>query len=75
MPRRMTYRQIADDIAARIATGEYPPESKIPSYSQLSQLYSVSIATVQRALLVLHAKSVVYGEPGRGVYVKGHDDS
>ncbi|MEW2384025.1 winged helix-turn-helix domain-containing protein [Micromonospora sp. NPDC047707] len=73
MPRRMTYRQIADDIAARIATGEYPPESKIPSYSQLAVLYSVSIATVQRALMVLHAKGVIYGEPGRGVFVKGHD--
>lgn len=75
MPRRMSYRHIADDIAARIATGEYPPESKIPSYSQLSELYSVSVATVQRALLVLHARGVVYGEPGRGVYVQGHDHS
>lgn len=74
MPRRMTYRQIADDIAARIATGEYPPESKIPSYSQLSALYSVSVATVQRALVVLHAKGIIYGEPGRGVFVKDHDE-
>ncbi|MFI7075505.1 winged helix-turn-helix domain-containing protein [Micromonospora sediminicola] len=73
MPRRMTYRQIADDIAARVATGEYPPESKIPSYSQLSALYSVSIATVQRAILVLHTKGIVYGEPGRGVYVRSED--
>ncbi|MEU7176512.1 MULTISPECIES: winged helix-turn-helix domain-containing protein [Micromonospora] len=69
----MTYRQIADDIAARVATGEYPPETKIPSYSQLSALYSVSIATVQRAILVLHAKGIVYGAPGRGVYVRGED--
>ncbi|WP_404803154.1 winged helix-turn-helix domain-containing protein [Micromonospora aurantiaca (nom. illeg.)] len=69
----MTYREIADDIAARIATGEYPPESKIPSYSQLAALYSVSIATVQRAVMVLHARGAIYGEPGRGVFVKGQD--
>ncbi|WP_319463585.1 winged helix-turn-helix domain-containing protein [Micromonospora sp. RTP1Z1] len=69
----MTYRQIADDIAARIATGEYPAETKIPSYSQLSVLYSVSIATVQRAVMVLHAKGVIYGEPGRGVFVQNPD--
>ena len=73
MPRRMTYRQIADDIAARIATGEYPAETKIPSYSQLAVLYSVSIATVQRAVMVLHTKGVIYGEPGRGVFVKNPD--
>ncbi|MGW3607719.1 MULTISPECIES: winged helix-turn-helix domain-containing protein [unclassified Micromonospora] len=68
----MTYRQIADGTAARAATGEYPPESRIPSYSQLSVLYRVSITTAQRAGMVLHVKGVVYGEPGKGVFVKGH---
>jgi GntR family transcriptional regulator len=69
MPRRLTFRQIADDIAARISTGEYPPATKIPSYQQLAHLYSVSISTAQRAVLVLQERGLVYGEPGRGVYV------
>ncbi|WP_328421665.1 GntR family transcriptional regulator [Micromonospora sp. NBC_00389] len=68
----MTYRQIADGTAARAAVGECPPESRIPSYSQLSALYRVSIATAQRAGTVLHVKGVVYGEPGIAVFVKGH---
>ena len=41
----LNYRGIADDIAARIATGECPPGARIPSYSQLATLYSVSIST------------------------------
>ena len=69
MPRHMSYRQIADDITARIGNGEYPPESKIPSYQQLAALYSVSISTAQRAVLVLQERGLVYGEPGRGVFV------
>jgi GntR family transcriptional regulator len=70
MPRHMTFRQIADDIAARIGTGEYSPSSKIPSYQQLANLYSVSISTAQRAILILQERGMVYGEPGRGVFVR-----
>ncbi|MBQ0901279.1 GntR family transcriptional regulator [Micromonospora sp. U21] len=68
----MTYRQIADGTAAKAATGEYPPESRMPPYSQLSALYRVSIASAQRAGRLLHVKGVVHGEPGKGVFVKGH---
>ena len=71
MPRHMNYRQIADDISARITAGEYPAAGKIPSYSQLAHIYSVSISTAQRAVLLLHERGLVYGEPGRGVYVTG----
>lgn len=71
MPRRMTYEQIADDIAARIASGEYPPDSQIPSATQLAELYSVSVSTAQRAAIVLRARGLTYGAPGRGVFVAG----
>jgi len=66
----LNYRGIADDIAARIAAGEYPPGSKIPSYSQLATLYSVSISTAQRAVMVLRVSGQVVGVQGRGVFVK-----
>lgn len=65
----LNYRGIADDIAARITTGEYPAGSKIPSYSQLATLYSVSISTAQRAVMVLRERGLVVGAQGRGVYV------
>lgn len=73
MPRRMSYEQIADDIAARIESGEYPPDSQLPSNRQLAELYSVSIATAQRVAIVLRAKGLTYGVPGRGVFVRGRE--
>jgi GntR family transcriptional regulator len=70
----LDYRGIANDIAARIDTGEYPPGSKIPSYSQIAKLYSVSISTAQRAVIVLRERGLVQGAQGRGVYVIERDD-
>jgi GntR family transcriptional regulator len=69
----LDYRGIANDIAARIATGEYPPGGKIPSYSQLAKLYSVSISTAQRAVIVLRERGLVVGAQGRGVFVRERD--
>jgi GntR family transcriptional regulator len=69
----LDYRGIADDIAARIAAGEYPPGSRIPSYSQLAKLYSVSISTAQRAVIVLRERGLVVGAQGRGVFVRERD--
>ena len=69
----LNYRGIADDIVARIAAGEYPAGSRIPSYSQLAALYSVSISTAQRAVMVLRERGYVQGAQGRGVYVRERD--
>jgi GntR family transcriptional regulator len=66
---RWTYRRIAEDIQRRIRRREYPPGSKIPSYRDLSLLYGVSIATVQRAVRVLRLAGVVVGFQGKGVFV------
>jgi DNA-binding GntR family transcriptional regulator len=66
----MTYRQIAADLAARIAAGEYDAaDGLLPSYAKLADLYSVSVATVQRAISLLNDRGLVVGIPGRGVYV------
>jgi GntR family transcriptional regulator len=67
--RRLTYRQIADDLADRIAKGEYAPGSRLPSYAQLAALYNVSVSTASRAIAILSDRGVVEGEPGRGVFV------
>lgn len=68
MPRRLNYTEIADDLADRIAQGEYRPGARLPSYTQLAALYDVSYATIHRAIRILRTRGVVYGEPGRGVY-------
>ncbi|MFC7756981.1 winged helix-turn-helix domain-containing protein [Catellatospora bangladeshensis] len=66
----MSSTEIAADIAARIKTGEYPPGSRLPSYSQLTEIYApVSVATIARVIRDLRIQGVVVGSPGRGVYV------
>jgi len=69
VPRHLSYREIADDLAARIGLGEYPRGMALPSYKQLSDIYGVSVATVARAIGLLRDRGLVYGEPGRGVFV------
>lgn len=66
---RQTYLDIADDLAERINRGEYPPGTWLPTYTALARMYSVSTATVQRALLVLRTQGVVIGYQGKGSYV------
>lgn len=68
-PAHMSYAAIAADIAARIDTGEYPPGSRLPTYAQLADLYSVSLASIRRAIGQLRDDGVVEGHPGKGVFV------
>lgn len=68
-PVPLSYRQVADDLEARIKRGEYEPGTAIPSYRELAELYSVSVSTASRAVALLRDRGVVIGVPGRGVYV------
>lgn len=70
MPIRMTYAQIANDLEARIEAGEYQPGQQLPSYEELKKLYSVSYATVARAVALLRDRELVDGSPGRGTFVR-----
>lgn len=73
MPARMTYRQIADDLADRIRAGEYPPGSKLPTLRELAELYDVSFSSIQRSVGLLVDRGVVRGEMGRGLFVAETD--
>lgn len=68
MPR-MTYHQIADDLAARVIGGEYPPGTKLPTHRELAALYSVSGSTIEKVVLLLRARGLIYGEQGVGIFV------
>ncbi|GAB3985702.1 winged helix-turn-helix domain-containing protein [Plantactinospora veratri] len=67
------YRRIADEITAKIKSGELPPGTKLPSTSKLADEYDVSPATAYRAVSLLHDRDLVIGQPGRGVYVAGKE--
>jgi len=68
-PTHMSYRAIADDITARIKSGEYPPGAQLPSTAALAELYSVNRSTIVRAVGLLHERRLVEGIAGVGVFV------
>ena len=69
MPPRYRYEQIADDLAERIASGEFPPGCKLPSRRELIQHYSVTEPVIDRAMQVLRIKGMTETLPGVGVFV------
>ncbi len=64
-----SYRQLADQIRAAIASGEYAPDDPIPSLRQLTGQTGLAQATVQHAIRILVADGVVYTVSGRGTFV------
>ncbi|PWU59456.1 GntR family transcriptional regulator [Micromonospora globispora] len=68
-PIPLSYTDIAADITAKITAGEYESGAKLPSYSQLADLYSVSFSTAARAVALLRDRGIVIGAPGRGIFV------
>ncbi|MEU7612652.1 GntR family transcriptional regulator [Micromonospora sp. NPDC049204] len=52
------------DIAARIKADEYKPGAKLPSYTQLGNLYPVSFSTAARAVALPRDRGVVVDARG-----------
>jgi DNA-binding GntR family transcriptional regulator len=63
------YRQIAAILRRRIVAGEYPPDTRIPTESELVEAFEVARTTVRRAVEVLRDDGLVYTVPQRGTYV------
>jgi len=68
-PGRPLYEQVADHLAALIAAGELKPGDKLPSTRQLVAEYEVSETVIRFVMVRLKTQGLVYGQPGRGVYV------
>ncbi|MEO6501614.1 MAG: GntR family transcriptional regulator [Jatrophihabitantaceae bacterium] len=71
MPRAgiAKYRQIGQDLAARIGQGEFKPGEPLPSQALLSKEYGVTLMTFRQALSVLEADGLIAQLPGRGTFV------
>jgi GntR family transcriptional regulator len=66
------YRKVADDIRAAIAAGTYPPNTRLPSESELAEQYGVSRGTVRQAFAALRADGVIASRRGaRRVVIGG----
>lgn len=63
------YRHIADDLRARIAAGEFPVGTQIPSIDELRVAYDAAKGTVEDALAVLRELGLVETRHGSGSFV------
>jgi DNA-binding GntR family transcriptional regulator len=66
--RRMSNVQIADDLAARIRSGEYPPGTQL-HYQQLAKLYDCPRSRIKQAMVRLSAWGLVEYVQGVGTFV------
>jgi GntR family transcriptional regulator len=67
------WRQLADLIRERIASGEYQPRQAIPSEHALVQETGLSRSTVQKTLKALRDSGEVYSVQGLGTFVSPKD--
>ncbi len=63
------YRQIAGILRRRIESGQYKPDTRIPTESELMDTFEVARTTARRAIAVLRDEGLIYTVPQRGSYV------
>ncbi|EPD91430.1 hypothetical protein HMPREF1486_04998 [Streptomyces sp. HPH0547] len=65
-----TARQIADDLRARISSGELTPGDRVPGEPALVREYGVAKETARRALTLLVDEGLAVRRRGSGTYVR-----
>lgn len=63
------FSQLAGIIRGRIASGEYPRGSKLPTINEIVSLTGLAPTTIRRAYAVLAEEKLVQIVPGRGTFV------
>ncbi len=63
------YRLIADQIAAKIAAGEFAPGARLPAERELADRLQVSRSSIREALIALEIGGYVEIRVGSGVFV------
>ena len=67
------YRRIAEDIRARIASGDLPPGALLPTQQELQEQYGVARMTARQAVAELINEGLVASQQGKGVTVRSQD--
>lgn len=61
--------RVADDITARIRSGELAPGTRLRAERELAVHYGVSYGSVRRAMEVLRERGLIVTRHGRGTFV------
>jgi len=70
---KLIYVQVADDIEARITSGELRPGARLPAERDLAVEYGVAYDTVRRAAALLRERGLIVTVIGRGTFVAEKD--
>jgi GntR family transcriptional regulator len=62
--------RVADDIRAKIETGEYAPGQQLPTYDALAETYLCSLAVIRKAVDLLKQQGLLITEQGKGTFVR-----
>jgi len=73
-PKRL-YRQIADQIAQLIASGEFPAGARLPAERELAVSLGVSRTSVREAIISLEMSGLVEVRVGTGIFVTGPESA
>ncbi|MBE1527309.1 GntR family transcriptional repressor for pyruvate dehydrogenase complex [Sphingopyxis sp. OAS728] len=68
-PNQKLYQRIADEIAAKIASGVYQPGTRLPAERDLAEQFEVSRPTIREAMIALEIRGLVGARKGSGIYV------
>ncbi|WP_310739937.1 GntR family transcriptional regulator [Inhella proteolytica] len=68
------YRQIVDQVTAKVLAGDWLPGSALPSIRELAAANGVSVITVKRAYLELEHAGVIVTRHGKGSLVAESTD-
>lgn len=64
------YRQLADYLLTRIRSGQYAPDTRIPSEHNLAQQFNIGRPTVRQATELLVRRGVLARQRGAGTFVR-----
>ena len=64
------YLAIAEALAAEVTQGWLKPGARLPTHRDLAFRLGVTIGTVSRAYAEAERRGLVYGEVGRGTFVR-----
>jgi GntR family transcriptional regulator len=63
------YQQIKETLRSGILDGKYPPHSRMPSESELQDMFAVSRITIRQALGDLQKEGLIFKVHGKGSFV------
>lgn len=72
MPAYTARARITQYIKHQIASGQWPPDTQLPSRGELATQFGVAASTVQGVTDLLRDSGWLVGVPGKGMFVAEH---